>query len=229
MTGLRQLAAAGAHYAGGLVRQVENRLPAGILHCMPGAPGVRGQPAGAAVQHEHRRGRGMDARHFPGRRGVAHGVERPELLLPVPQAHSLIFLLARLAPRGLAARLTHTLEPLPPFSLKMKIIILVLFAFIAGLASGKEAPKENIYPVVSHSVGGIGPAACVWTPDGTFWVTCQFDDVVDEILYNSLSWEIKSAPGFLHRLGEAELPPSVYFVGVLKQNRTLATSAPYSG
>ncbi len=98
----------------------------------------------------------------------------------------------------------------------MKIIILVLFAFIAGLASGKEAPKENIYPVVSHSVGGIGPAACVWTPDGTFWVTCQFDDVVDEILYNSLSWEIKSAPGFLHRLGEAELPPTVYFVGVFE-------------
>lgn len=100
--------------------------------------------------------------------------------------------------------------------LKMQTIILVLFTFIAGFASAMEEPKENIYPVVSHSLGGIGPAAWIGTQDGTFWVTYQFDDGVDEMLHDSLSWEIKQAPDALHCMGVAELPPTVYFVGVFE-------------
>lgn len=99
---------------------------------------------------------------------------------------------------------------------RVLMIFLSWFAFIVEHSFGMEEPKDNIYPVVSHSVGGIGDAAYIWTPNGTFWVTYQFDDSLDRILYESLSWEIKSAPGTLHSLGEAELPPTVYFVGVFE-------------
>ena len=85
VTGLRQLAAARPHHGSGLVRQVENRVPAGVLHRLHGAPFLRRQPAGAAVQHEHRCGRRVDPRHLPGRGRAAHPLERRQLLHPGPE------------------------------------------------------------------------------------------------------------------------------------------------
>lgn len=97
--------------------------------------------------------------------------------------------------------------------LKMKIIILILFSLIVSFSFGMEEFKGKIYPVVGHSLGGNGKAACIWTQDGAFWVTYQFDDNIDEILYDSLLWEIKLAPDILRNIEKEELPPTVYFVG----------------
>lgn len=92
-------------------------------------------------------------------------------------------------------------------------LLLTLFIFIVGPSQGGDLPKGNIYPVLFHSVGGNGDCAYIWTKEGACWVTYQFDDSTDEILYESLSWEIKCSTDFLHQQNILQLPPSVYFVG----------------